>query len=66
MTQLSLKVILKTWGEKERKDMKLEMKQHHLRDTFEPRLRHELPAKEKPEVLESHMFLKLKIDGKIK
>ena len=66
MTQLSLKVGLKTWGEKGRKAMKSEMRQLHVRDTFEPRHRHELSAKEKAEVLESHMFLKLKRDGKIK
>ena len=46
--------------------MKSYTKQLNLRDTFEPRHRHELPAKEKSEVLESHMFLKLKRDGKIK
>ena len=46
--------------------MKSEMKQLYPRDTFEPRHRHELSAKEKSEVRESHMFLKLKRDGKIK
>ena len=66
MTQLSIKVGLKTWGEKVRKSMKSEMRQLHLREKFEPRHRHELLAKEKVKVLESHMFLKLKIDCKIK
>ena len=66
MTQLSLKVVLKTWGEKVRKAIKSEMIQLHLCDTFDPRHRHELLAKEKVEVLESHMFLKLDRDGKIK
>ena len=42
------------------------MRQLHLRDTFEPQHRHEIPSKEKAEVLESHMFLKLKRGGKIK
>ena len=65
-TQLSLKVGLKTWGDNERKDMKSEMKQLHLRATFEPQQRHELSAKEKSEVLESHMFIKLKRYGNIK
>ena len=46
--------------------MKLEMRQLHLRDTFEPRHRNELSTKEKSEVLESHKFLKIKIDGTIK
>ena len=57
ITQISLKVGLKTWEDKGRKAMKLDMRQLHLRDNFEPRHRHELPAKEKAEVLESHMFL---------
>ena len=47
MTQLSLKVVLKIWGEKGRKAMKSVMRQLHLCDTFEPRQRHELSAKEK-------------------
>ena len=66
MTQLYLKVGLKAWGDKLRKAMKSEMRQLHLRDTFEPRHHHEMSAKEKSEVLQSHMFLKLKRDGKIK
>ena len=66
MTQLSLKVGLKLWREKVSKAMKLEMRQIHLCDTFEPRHRYEVSAKEKAKVLESHMFLKLKRDGKIK
>ena len=36
MTQLSIKVGLKTWGEKVRKYMKSEMRQLHLREIFEP------------------------------
>ena len=46
MTQLSLKVVLKTWGKKGRKSMKSEMRQLYLRETFEPRQRHELLVKE--------------------
>ena len=48
------------------KAMKSEMRQIHLRDTFEPRHRHELSAKGKAEVLESYMFLKLKRDSNSK
>ena len=58
MTQLSLKVGLKTWGEKVRKSMKSDMRQIRLRDTFEPSHRHELSAKEKAEVLEGVMAQK--------
>ena len=42
------------------------MRQLCIRDTFDPQHRHELSAKEKSEVLDSHMFLKLNRDGKIK
>ena len=42
------------------------MRQLHLRDTLEPRHHHELSAKEKVEVLESHLFLKLKRGRNIK
>ena len=66
MTQLYLKVGLKTWGEKGRKATKSDMRQLHLRDTFYPRHRHELSAKGKAEVLESPMFIKLNRDSKIK
>ena len=66
MKQLSLIIELKTWVEKVRKAVKSEMRQLHIREKFEPRHRHELSAKEKVEVLESHMFLKLNRDCKIK
>jgi hypothetical protein len=42
-----------------------EMKQLHLRDTFKKHLR-ELAQTQRHTVLESHMFLKEKRDGKIK
>ena len=42
------------------------MRQLHLRETFEPRQRHELSVKEKANVLESRMFIKLNRYGKIK
>ena len=66
MTQLYLKLGLKTWGEKGKKAMKLDMRQLHLHDTFEPPHCHELPSKERVNVLESPMFLKIKRDGMIK
>ena len=46
--------------------MKSEIRQIHLCDTFDPQHRYELSAKEKAEILESHMFIKLKRYGKIK
>ena len=45
--------------------MKSDMRQLHLRDTFEPRHLHEMSSKEKSEVLESHMFRKLERGVKI-
>ena len=46
--------------------MKLEMRQLHIRNTFDPRHQYDLTNKYKVEVFESHIFLKLKINGKIK
>jgi hypothetical protein len=59
MTQLLLKSGLKEWGHSE-------MKQLHLRNTFKPKHWRELSKAQRQTVLESHMFLKLKRDGKIK
>jgi hypothetical protein len=42
------------------------MKQLHLRKTFKPKHWRELSKAQRQIVLESHMFLKLKRDGKIK
>jgi hypothetical protein len=42
------------------------MKQLHLRKTFKPNNWRELSKAQRHTVLESHMFLKLKRDGKIK
>ena len=66
MTQLSLKAGLKRWGPRAKKSLNSEMKQLHLRDTFEPRNFRDLTRKEKAEVLESHLFLKEKRSGEIK
>jgi hypothetical protein len=69
MTQLSLKAGLKEWGKKGFKAAHYEMKQLHLRKTFKtfkPKHWRELSKAQRQTVLESHMFLKLKRDGKIK
>jgi hypothetical protein len=66
MTQLSLKAGLKEWGEKGTKAARSEMKQLHFRETFKPYHWSELSHTQKQSVLESHMFLKEKRDGKIK
>jgi hypothetical protein len=66
MTQLSLKAGLKEWGKKVFKAAHSEMKQLHLRKTFKPKHWRELSEAQRQTVLESHMFFKLKRDGKIK
>ena len=65
MTQLSLKVGLKEWGDKAVTAAKSEMKQLHFRNTFKPKHWRELTHTQHQMVLES-MFLKEKRDGKIK
>ena len=64
--QLSLKAGLKRWGPRSKNALNSEIKQLHLRDTFEPRHFSDLTSKEKAEVLDSHMFLKEKRSGEIK
>jgi hypothetical protein len=66
MTQLSLKTSLKEWGEKAFTAAKSEMKQLYFRNTFKPKHWPELSQVQRQIVLESHMFLKQKRDGKIK
>lgn len=66
MTQLSLKMGMKEWGDRAKEAVHSEMKQLHMRDTFKPMHWKELTHTQKQTVLESHMFLKEKRDGKIK
>ena len=66
MTQLSLKSGLRAWGDKAYTSVQSEMKQLHFQNTFKPKHRRELTHMQRQTVLESHMFLKEKIDGAIK
>jgi hypothetical protein len=66
MTQLSLKAGMKQWGSDAHEAARSEMKQLHMQDTFQPVHRHEMTLDEQSKILESHMFLKQKRDGKIK
>jgi hypothetical protein len=66
MTQLSLKAGLKEWGDRAFTAARSEMKQLHLRNTFKPKHWRELSQVQRQMVLESHIFLKQKCDGKIK
>ena len=58
MTQLSLKAVLKEWGDKAHSAAKSEMKHIHLRNTLIPMHRCEMTYEELQMVLDSHMFLK--------
>jgi hypothetical protein len=64
MTQLSLKAGLKAWGHKAHDAAYNEMKQLHMRNTFKPWHWSKLSHTQHQMVLESHMFLKEKRDGK--
>ncbi len=66
MTQLSLKAGLEQWGTKAEAAVRSEMKQLHFRDTFKPFHWKDLTHSQRMSVLESHMFLKEKRDGKVK
>jgi hypothetical protein len=66
MPQLSRNASLKEWGEEAFKASHSEMKQLQFRNTFKPNHWLELSQVQRQTVLESHMFLKQKRDGKIK
>ena len=66
MTQLSLRAGLKQWKGKAHDAAYAEMKQLHMRHTFQPVHWKDLSEDERKEVLESHLFLKQKRDGTIK
>ena len=66
MNHLSLKAGLNGWGEQARSESKSEIKQLHFRNTLITMHRCDLTYEERQMVLESHMFLKDKLDGKIK
>jgi hypothetical protein len=66
MTQLSLKNGLKAWRDKACEAAVAKMSILHFRNTFEPLHWRQLSDTQRKTVLESHMFLKEKRDGKIK
>ena len=66
MQQLSLKSALKQWGTDTEDAGVKEVSQLHWRDTFVPRRYSELTVEQKKKVLESHMFVVKKRDGKTK
>jgi hypothetical protein len=66
MTQVPLKNGLKAWRDKAYEVAVAKMSILHFRNTFEPLHWRQLPDTRRKTVLESHMFLKEKRDGKIK
>ena len=58
MKQLSLKSVLREWGDKSYKAFQTEMNQFHFRNTFKPKHWKKLTHTQLQTVLESHMFLK--------
>ncbi len=66
MQQLSLKSALKQWGNDAEDAGVKEISQLHWRDTFVPRRYSDLTDELKKKVLESHMFVVKKRDGKTK
>jgi hypothetical protein len=66
MTQLLLKSGLKEWGDKAYVATESEMKQLHFHNTFKPVHWSKLTDIQHQTVLEFHMFLKEKQNGKIK
>jgi hypothetical protein len=68
MAQLSLKAAIKKWGDKAKYAVTAEMKQLHWRNSYKPKHWHELSKrqKEKHAILESHVFVEEKRDGKLK
>jgi hypothetical protein len=66
MAQLSMKASIKKWGAEAEYAITKEMKQLHWRDLYKPKHWHGLTKKQKEQVLESHIFVEQKRDGKIK
>ncbi len=66
MAQLSMKASIKKWGVEAEYTITKEMKQLHWRDLYKPKHWHGLTKKQKEQVLESHIFVEQKRDGRIK
>ncbi len=68
MAQLSLKAAIKKWGDKAKYAVTAEMKQLHWRNSYMPKHWCKLSKgqKEKHAILESHIFVEEKRDGKLK
>jgi hypothetical protein len=68
MAQLALKAAIKKWGDKAKYAVTAEMKQPYWRNSYKPKHWRDLSKgqKEKHAILESHIFVEEKRDGKLK
>jgi hypothetical protein len=66
MAQVSLKAALKKWGKEAEESIGKEMKQLHWQNSFKPMHWKTLTAKQRKQVLESHIFVERKRDGVLK
>jgi hypothetical protein len=68
MAQLSLKAAIKKWDDEAKYALTAEMKQFHWRNSYKPKNWHELSKgqKKKHAILESHISIEEKRDGKLK
>ncbi len=66
MAQVSMKAALKKWGKAAAQVITIKMKQLCWRNSYKPMHWHELTQAQKKNILESHIFVEEKQDGKIK
>jgi len=66
MAQISMKAAIKKWGKDAILTITSEMKQLHWRNLYQPKHWHSLTKEQKDQILESHIFVEHKKDGKIK
>jgi hypothetical protein len=66
MAQMSMMAALKKWGKAAEQAITIEMKQLHSHNLYKPMNWHELIKAQKKHILESHIFVEEKQDGKIK
>jgi hypothetical protein len=66
MAQVSMKTALKKWGKAAQQVITIKMNQLHWCNLYKPMHWHELTQSQKEYILESHIFVEEKQDGKIK
>ena len=66
MAQLSMKAAIKKWGKYAELAITNKMKQRHWRNSYQPKHWHDLSKTQKDKIIQSHIFVEQKRDGKIK